>query len=79
MSWVANTAGPLPGSSTSKVDTISSPAAAAYGNGGVDDGPLDSVMMDTNSTANQNQNGGGQQEAGEVDYDVGGENEWDIA
>lgn len=36
-------------------------------------------MMDTNSTANQNQNGGGQQEAGEVDYDVGGENEWDIA
>lgn len=74
MSWVANTTGPLPGSSTTKVDTSS------LANGAADEGP-DSVMMDANS-ANQQNGGQGQQETGtaaEVDYDVGGENEWDIA
>lgn len=46
----------------------------------MDEGP-DSVMMDANST-NQQNGGQGQQEAGtaaEMDYDVGGENEWDVA
>lgn len=74
MTWVANTAGPLPGSSTSKVDTFSSVNGAA-------EESLDSAMMDTNN-ANQQNGGHGQQETGtatEVDYDVGGENEWDIA
>lgn len=71
MSWVPNTAGPLPGSSTSKVDTTSA----------LDEGP-DSVMMDANSSSNHQNGGQGSQDVGigaEVDYDVGGENEWDIA
>lgn len=56
-------------------------------NNGPDEGP-DAVMADANGAAGggqQNGGGGGQgqqHEAGnaaEVDYDVGGENEWDIA
>lgn len=96
LSWVANTAGPLPGSSTHKVDFTSNHANG--GGAGTDD--FDSLMTETNSGAINAQNGSqggagvqghghshghGQQEAvsgggvgGEVDYDVAGDNEWDI-
>lgn len=79
--WVANTAGPLPGSATSKIEATgsSSSAAAAARNGAAveEEGLVDAVMADTDSK----QNGGGQVqlEGGEEDYDVAGDNEWDIA
>lgn len=97
LSWVANTAGPLPGSSTHKVDFTSN---HANNGGGAAPEDYDSVMAEANSGANdQNGSGGvgqgqgqgqaqgqGPQEAGggggggggEEDYDVAGENEWDI-
>lgn len=93
LSWVANTAGPLPGSSMHKVDLTSS---HANGLGAAPD-DFDSPMAEANGSANAQNGGGsggqgqghghghGQQEAvggggggGEVDYDVAGENEWDI-
>lgn len=77
LSWVSNAAGPLPGSATSKIDFTSGATANNAGNG--DD--IDSVMvMDSSHATTGQQNGAGQHEAtgGEVDYDVAGENEWDI-
>lgn len=93
LSWVANTAGPLPGSSTHKVDFTSASApshanasANGGGNGVAED--FDSLMADATGAGNAQGGGGagghgpasGQQEAagGEEDYDVAGENEWDI-
>lgn len=99
LAWVANTAGPLPGSSTHKVDLTrtsaddqSNGAADADGDGAAATAPEgdDALMADAGSGAH-GQNGGassgvqgqGQQEGGtaaggEEDYDVAGENEWDM-
>lgn len=90
LSWVANTAGPLPGSSTHKVD-FTSASAPSHANGGANGGgngvaeDFDSLMADATGAGNAQGGGGGgaavgQQEAGggEEDYDVAGENEWDI-
>ncbi|KAF3767977.1 RNA-binding domain-containing protein [Cryphonectria parasitica EP155] len=83
VSWVSNTAGPLPGSSTHKVDfSSSSSAAAANGAASADDG-LDATATDPSAGATAHQGGSGgqaQQEAvgAEMDYDVAGENEWDV-
>ncbi|ROW15226.1 hypothetical protein VPNG_02927 [Cytospora leucostoma] len=91
LSWVANTAGPLPNSTINKVNL----GANVNENGGTgvaghDDEGLDTDMAD-DAAANKgvDQNGGqpqGQHEvkeakeaAGDLDYDVAGDNEWDIA
>ena len=84
LSWVANTAGPLPNSTVKNINVDT--------NGEENDGPLDSEMVDASKGVDQNSsnnNGGGerggsgQQEAkeaaGDLDYDVAGENEWDMA
>lgn len=82
--WVANTAGPLPGSATSKIEATGSSSAAAAvaarnGGGVEEEGEVDAMMADVDSK--QNGGGGGQVqlEGGEEDYDVAGDNEWDIA
>lgn len=90
LSWVANTAGPLPNSTIRNIDLG---AAAANGdeNGGGggghgDDAALDSEMADASSKGAVELTGGGagpgQQEvkdaARDLDYDVAGDNEWDI-
>lgn len=87
VAWVANTAGPLPGSATSKIESASNGGvvrnggAAGAGGGGAaeEEGGLDAVMAD----ADGKQNGGHQSHldggGGEEDYDVAGDNEWDIS
>lgn len=78
VAWVANTAGPLLGSATSKIEATGSTSR----NGGAADeeGGLDAIMADA---AEGKQNGGhGHSQldgGGEEDYDVAGDNEWDIA
>lgn len=93
LSWVANTAGPLPNSTINKVDLGTSTNQGGGGDGGVagqDDNGLDTDMAD-DATANKgtDQNRGEAQRqhevkeakeaAGDLDYDVAGDNEWDIA
>lgn len=93
LAWVANTAGPLPGSSTHKVDFTNNANGGQHqhangggGGGGGDGGDdFDALMADANGAPPQNGGGQGlppQQQAdvagGEEDYDVAGENEWDI-
>lgn len=81
--WIANTAGPLPGSATSKIEATGSGAAATTARNGAaveEEGEVDAMMADADSK--QNGGGGGSQvqlEGGEEDYDVAGDNEWDIA
>lgn len=95
VSWVPNTAGPLPGSSTHKVD----PSAAAStttattntagakihdGDGGAmaEDGLDATGIADSGAPGVGGVGGGsgvGSQQGAEMDYDVAGENEWDIA
>ncbi|PSS00713.1 hypothetical protein BD289DRAFT_20068 [Coniella lustricola] len=100
VSWVSNTAGPLPGSSTVKVgpsavtaavtsDSITNihngDAGGAMAEEGVDaTGIADSVVAQNGvggagSGAGAGTGGGGSQQGAEMDYDVAGENEWDIA
>lgn len=100
LSWVANTAGPLPNSTIKNVNL----GGSSTTNGGSGDGvaggdgvgpgdetaaAVDTDMADVNNNGvDQNGGGGGggaggQQEvkeaAGDLDYDVAGDNDWDIA
>ncbi|KAJ4425101.1 hypothetical protein N0V82_000156 [Gnomoniopsis sp. IMI 355080] len=73
VAWVANTAGPLPGSATSKIEAT---GGMERNGGAVEDEGVDAIMADTDSK----QNGGQSQlEGDEEDYDVAGDNEWDIS
>lgn len=88
LSWVANTAGPLPNSTIKNIDlgtsTNGNEIAGGGGHGGGDDF-LDSEMGDAGKTGVDQPGGGvgsGQQDiketARDLDYDVAGDNEWDI-
>lgn len=75
VAWVVNTASPLLGSATSKIEATAAGAAARNG-GPTDEEGLDAVMADMDGK----QSGGQSQLDGdEEDYDVAGDNEWDIA
>lgn len=73
VAWVSNTAGPLPGSATSKIEAT---GGTEQNGGAAEEEGVDAIMADTDSK----QNGGQSQlEGDEEDYDVAGDNEWDIA
>lgn len=72
VAWVANTAGPLPGSATSKIEAT---GGTEQNGGAADEEGVDAIMTDTDGK----QHGGHSQLEGEEDYDVAGDNEWDIA
>lgn len=86
LSWVANTAGPLPNSTIRNIDLGTAANGDENGGGHGDDAALDSEMADASSKGAVDQTGGGagpgQQEVKEatrdLDYDVAGDNEWDI-
>lgn len=84
LSWVANTAGPLPNSTIKNIDLGTSTNGKENG-GGHGDNLLDSEMADA-SKAGVDQTGAGvgpgpqdvKETARDLDYDVAGDNEWDI-
>ncbi|ROW05779.1 hypothetical protein VMCG_05241 [Cytospora schulzeri] len=87
MSWVANTAGPLPNSTVKNIDlgTTTTNGNGDSGGGHHGDDALDSEMVDSSKGAVDQTGGGvgtGHQEvketARDLDYDVAGDNEWDI-
>ncbi|KAJ4390791.1 hypothetical protein N0V93_004389 [Gnomoniopsis smithogilvyi] len=73
VAWIANTAGPLPGSATSKIEAT---GGTERNGGAVEEEGVDATMADTDAKHNGGQV---QLEGVEEDYDVAGDNEWDIA